>query len=247
MYGHGGTSAYSSGEMYGQLVVYIIWALVLAGLLVKSWTMKTRAKLLFSALATLLCSSAFLCTRFGLIVADASVPIGYRYEAAIIDLLWKGGIVLLFATLVHYTKLWKPLRLGFWAFWAIFAVIHFAYVVLSFILSNDAMNNFKQVEPYNWHYSDRDFGLTYSSSQIDRLKINGRVGLRFSHLQDVIGNVVGETYQDHRSTQVKLGLAADVLAFILAIALIVPATFAWIKKSHPLKSVVSVTCQLYWK
>lgn len=91
----------------------------------------------------LACSFAFLCTRYGLPVADSSIPIGYRFEASIVDLLWKSRIALLFATIIHYTKAWTLSRIAFWAFWAVFTALTLAYVVLSSIVSNDALNHFK--------------------------------------------------------------------------------------------------------
>lgn len=237
LYGNRGTSLYSEAEMYGQLVVYIIWALILVGLLVKSWKSKTRMWLLQSAMFSFVCALAFLCARFGTMVADTSVPIGYRFESAIVDMTWTAGLVLLFATLIHYTKAWKPLRLGFWAVWLIFAALSIAYVVLSFVLAGYGLNHFK--EDWRWHISDRDFAQTLSKAAIDRLKRNGSIGLVFSYIQSLVWDIIDDGYAHSRDIQIKLGLAADIIAFLLALALIVPAAFAWLKKSHGLKSTVS--------
>lgn len=74
------------------------------------------------------------------------------------------------------------------------------------------------------------------------MKTNGSVGLAFSYIQTVVWDIFGDVYLDHRDVQIKLGRAADMLDFLLAVALIVSAGFAWIKKrSHGLMSTVSPT------
>jgi hypothetical protein len=197
-----------------------------------------KASLVQPAIVVFISSFAFLCTRYALLLADSSVPIGYRFEASIVDLLQKLGIVLLFAAVVQYTRVWKPVRFGLWALLAIYAALSLAYIVLSFIVSQDALNSFK--EDWRWHFSDRDFGLTYSAAQIERLKMNGSTPLAFSYLQAVVYDIIGENYLDHRGLQIKIGLATDVLGFLLAVSLIAPAALAWMKKrAHALSSTVS--------
>jgi hypothetical protein len=132
----------------------------------------------------------------------------------------------------------KPISFVLWTMLLLVTGLGLGYVVLSFMVSADGLNHFKDI--WRWHFSDRDFGLTYSKPQIDRLKTNGSVGLAFAFLQSTVYDIFGD-YLDPRDTQIKLGLALDALAFLLALSLLAVAVLPLIKRTSaaPVKSYVS--------
>ncbi|CAI4213240.1 unnamed protein product [Parascedosporium putredinis] len=143
LYGHVYTSLFSKGELYGQLIVYIIWSLVLIGLLYTS--LRTKARLFQAAVTLFLANFIFLCVRFGLLLGEIDVPVGYRYEISIVI----SGI------------------LG-WPLILIYAALSIAYLILDFLVSADAVETYK--EEGAWSIGDHDFGLTMTPNQITGLK-----------------------------------------------------------------------------
>ena len=243
LYGHMFTSLYSKGELYGQLIVYIIWSLVLIGLLLQ--VLKTKGRWIQGAIALFLANFIFLCVRYGLLIGEIDIPVGYRYEISIVTLLERLGAVFLFAAV--FAALQPRKLLGFlgWPLVAIYAALSIAYLIMDFLVSAGALERYK--EEGDWSLTDHDLGLTLTPNQI--------VGLKTSALGEgnglspfyVESRMFDDEYEGHlrdRSIQVKIGVAMDFLAILLSLFLGFLSCFAWIRKNqHPVRETVSPTPQ----
>jgi hypothetical protein len=235
MYGHGNGPFYSDREIYGQLILYCIWTLVLIFSFYKA--MKHGARFLQLAIACFGSCFTFLCVRLGLLIGQSDVPIEYRVESSIVVLLWRLGIVFLFAAFFQ-SDIGKRVRIGFWLGLAIYATLDIAYVVLDFVISSKAVETRKSSGWITgWQLADRDFGLTLTHAMMAELQAyKGRENFLEWKLYDVLGG----TWHRERGAQIKVGVAADFVGFALAGAfLIVGALAFWREKTTRGRNYVS--------
>lgn len=241
LYGHVYTSLFSKGELYGQLIVYIIWSLVLIGLLYTS--LRTKARLFQAAVTLFLANFIFLCVRFGLLLGEIDVPVGYRYEISIVVLLQRLGAIFLFAAVFAALRPKKVSGILGWPLILIYAALSIAYLILDFLVSADAMETYK--EEGVWSIGDHDFGLTMTPNQITGLKttaLGGDDGLSPFYIKRRVYDGDDELFTNHRSIQIKIGVAMDFVAIFLSLLLTFLSCFSWIwtrKNEHPVVETVS--------
>lgn len=235
LYGHVYTSLFSKGELYGQLIVYIIWSLVLIGLLYTS--LRTKARLFQAAVTLFLANFIFLCVRFGLLLGEIDVPVGYRYEISIVVLLQRLGAIFLFAAVFAALRPKKISGILGWPLILIYAALSIAYLILDFLVSADAVETYK--EEGAWSIGDHDFGLTMTPNQITGLKttaLGGDDGLSPFYIEGKVYGGDDELFTNHRSIQIKIGVAMDFVAIFLSLLLTFLSCFSWIwtrKNEHP--------------
>ncbi|KAF2871935.1 hypothetical protein BDV95DRAFT_570954 [Massariosphaeria phaeospora] len=210
LYGHTITF-YDQAELYGQLVPYVIWCLALGFVFVQ--TLKFKTRWLQAAILSFLIAFVFLCARFGLLISESDVPIGYRFESSIVVLGERIGMVFLIAGLFppESRKLFKML---FYPILALCAGLNIAYIVLDFLLSAAALNQYK--DSWTWWLSDRDFGLTLTSRHVRELKLNSGYDVSPFYVEDKVFDGFAD-YHSPRSIHIKIGVAADFLALALAV------------------------------
>lgn len=239
LYGHSYVSLYSNSELYGQLVVYIIWALVLILLLLLTMKPALKARMLQGAISLFLASFIFLCVRFGLLIGENDIPVGYRYETSVVVLLQRLGAVFLFAAVFAALHTKKLFGFIFWPLLAMYAILSIAYLSLDFVVSAAALRAYK--EEGIWLVGDRDFGVTLTTSQVEELKTaaNGS-GLSPYYIARKMFSVGDGAYFRDRGNQVKIGVAMDFLSVFMALYLGLLSCFAWIRKNqHPIRETVS--------
>jgi len=225
MYGY----FYSQSELYGQIVLYAIW--IIALLVIFSQTFKTKARALQLALVLFPISFIFLCVRYGLIIAESDVPIGYRFESSVVILLQRLGMITFIAG-VFPPESSKIFKLIFYPFLGVYGVLNITYIIYDFIISNKALDQFK--DDWTWRYSDRDFGLTLTPYAIDTGLIwNGDTMLSPIFAASRMFDITDEDNWDAmRGVQIKVGVAADFLALALAVFIAAIAGLSLVRKSH---------------
>jgi hypothetical protein len=232
-------SLYSNSELYGQLVVYIIWAIVLILLLLLTLKPALKARLLQGAIFLFLASFIFLCVRFGLLIGENDIPVGYRYETSVVVLLQRLGAVFLFAAVFAALHAKKLFGFIFWPLLAMYAILSIAYLSFDFVVSAAASNAYKE-EGY-WLVGDRDFGVTLTANQVEELKTAaGGTGLSPFYIARKMFSIGSDAYFRDRGNQVKIGVAMDFLSLFMALYLGLLSCFAWIRKNqHPIRETVS--------
>ncbi|KAF2105923.1 hypothetical protein BDV96DRAFT_655197 [Lophiotrema nucula] len=226
MYG----DVYTNTEQYGQVVLYSIWCLALILLFLRSWTLRKQVLWLKVAIVLFFISWVFVCVRFGLIIAQSNVPIGYRFESSVAQILWRLGMVALFAgCFPPDTGKWQGIffRFGVMAY----LCLSITYTVYDFIISSKALSYFK--DDWNWWISDRDFGLTLNEKEIQRLTMRDE---KYIYSPFYIWNFFVSSLSDednyivNRGRQIKFGVAADFIALFLAVYTGVVAWILWVKR-----------------
>jgi hypothetical protein len=235
MYGHWNGPFYSDREIYGQLTLYCIWTLVLIFPFYKS--VKHGARFLQLAIACFGSCFTFLCVRLGLLIGQSDVPIEYRYESSIVVLLWRLGMVFLLAA-VFQPDTGKLVRIGFWLGLAIYGTLDIAYVVLDFVISSKAVETRKSgASITGWQLADRDFGLTLTHSMMAELEAYES---RENFIEWKLYDTLGGTWHRERGVQIKVGVAADFVAFALVGALFIVGALAfWREKTSRGRNYVS--------
>jgi hypothetical protein len=237
IYGSGNGSSFTQAELYGQVILFSIWTLALIVILIT--TLKTKAHTLKVAITLFLISFIFLVVRFALILAESDVPIGYRFESSIVVLLQRLGMVFLFAGSFSPdgSKLFKIL---FYPVLGVYATLNIAYLLLDFFISAKAITAFK--DGWRWRLSDRDSGLTNTPYSLHELTMNGVYTLNPFYVESrMFDSGVEDGWQNQRSIQIKIGVAADSLALMLAVFIAVVAGFSMLRrKKHHSRGSVSV-------
>jgi hypothetical protein len=211
-------SLYSQPELYGQIVVYGIWALVM--LLQLPMARRTRAHLLQGAMFSFLIVFALHCTRYGLLLTGSEIFPAYRYESSVIVLFSKVGLVALFAAALPSPSEKLP-RIVLWVGLVLYAPLGITYVVYDFLISFNAVQEFKADDSYGWKLTDRDFGLTLTQAMLDRLDdMSYEDGF---WIQEKMYDVVFGAFHAMRTTQIKIGVAADYVAALLALYVLIVA------------------------
>lgn len=237
MYGNRYISFYSNSDLYGQLVLFAIWTIALVVLFIL--LRKIKAGFLRLAIGLFLISFIFLAVRFGLLVGEADVPIGYRFESSIVVLLQRLAMPCLFMAVHQQLRSGKVSKLLFWLALSMYAILNVAYSVLDFIISSQALENFK--DTWDWRLSDRDFGLTYTAHEILELKTAATGdGLSPYYIESRAFDGAANDYIYNRAIQIKIGVVADFLAVALAVVIAVMVAMTWVRRRPDFtKSTVS--------
>jgi hypothetical protein len=169
---------------------------------------RKRAWLLQAAMFSFLIAFALHYTRYGLLLTGAEIFPAYWYESSVIVLFSKIGTIALFAAALP-SSTGKLFRLVLWVGLVVYSALAIAYVVLDFLISSTAVREFEADASYGWKLTDRDFGVTLTQAMIDRLQ-------EMSH-----DDVMSGAFHGQRTTQIRVGIAADYVAALLAIYLLV--------------------------
>jgi hypothetical protein len=124
------TAAFIDGKLYGQTIVYGIWALVLLFLICKAWNAKS--KLLMTALFSWLAVYILRCVRYGLIIGRTYVRIEYLFESPVTLLLCCLGSMALFTIVARSLAMPRGVKIGFWIVFAAYALLYLADTGLYF-------------------------------------------------------------------------------------------------------------------
>jgi hypothetical protein len=177
--------------------------------------------LLQAALLSYLCSFIFLTVRFGLIIAESDVPLGYRYESSVVILLQRLGIIFLFAAALAPDAR-KVVKIAFYIALGILLNLNITYLVIDFIISSKAVRNYE--DDWNWRLTDRDFALAYTPYGLEQLTTNGASNLSPFYVESITYDIGSEDgWQKRRRRQVIIGVVADFVALVLALSLAVIA------------------------
>jgi hypothetical protein len=236
IYGQRSFSVFSNNDLYGQLVLFSIWTTVLILLLFRTWKCITRWLQL--AVGAFLIGYIFLGVRYGLIIGKQDIPIGYRYESSIVVSMQSLGMIALFASTIQLQD-GKPLRIGLALLWLPYAILRVVYIILDFLISSQALNEFK--DGWRWTLSDRDFGLTFTKGQIEKLKLSNFHG-RYLAPENIFlrGWPLLEDFWSNRNAQIKVGVAANWLAVALVVSILAVSAVGLIKgKSNRAGGIVS--------
>jgi len=254
MYGHRGRPLWSEAENLGQLVMACIWAAALLLLLFALFRSTRRPPPSADATPTpavpkrglgwplqlgillLFISFVFLAVRYGIISAGANVLIGYRFESSVVVLLQRLGLPLIFLALyqfatptdVHKGRATTLLKVPYLLLLVAYTALNIGYLVTDFLVSASALSSFKH-DGWTWRSGDRDFSLTMTKGMIETLKwVGPGMGFAPGFIRGKLYDFEGEAYLDHRSVQIKLGLAADAVAVVLSLLLLALAGSAWL-------------------
>lgn len=215
----------SDANTYGQLIPNVIFAAALLGVFFIN--RRPAAKLAQLATFCFFTACVFQSVRWGLITHNIEIPHGYRCEASIIVMMQRVGWPVLLAALLRAMRPGKILGAGPWAGLFVLSVLNVTYVVYDFILTDLAIKDFKMSEVF-WSLSDRDFGSLWSKSMVDRftdqpedndyrIKWSQDDALRYRAWNVYMAS--GSPNRKDRDTQIKIGLAADVVALLVVLAL----------------------------
>lgn len=218
---------YATGSIYGQLVVNAILAAAL--LVVFFLNRRPAAKLAHLATFCFFAGCVFQCVRWGLVARDNWIPHGYRFESSVIVLLQRLGWPVLLAALLRAMRPGKILGAGPWLGVLVLGVLNVAYVAYDFVLSDSAVKEWGQYSKGGgWILGDRDFGLLWTRSMVGRFtdqpeyvtypttwSLDAATRFRAWRMYLPEGSAV---FRD-RDTQIKIGLAADVVALVLVVAI----------------------------
>lgn len=225
IYGSRVASQFTQSELYGQVVLYSIWCLALV--VIYFFSVKPQHRWLPGlrlGILSYICAYIFLIVRYALIISESDVPFDYRYESSVVVMLERLGMVFLLGGAFPGPEARHVTKLVFWPFLAILAALNIAYFVLDFLISADAIAAMKDSITWSWHLSDRDFGLINTPHAINELIMNGRTRLSPYYVEERMYDISDERgWQTRRDAQIKTGVAADFLALILAVGLLVMA------------------------
>ncbi len=218
---------YSDANMYGQLVVNAIFAAALIA--VSLLNRRPAAKLTHLATFCFFAACVFQCVRWGLSLPDDWVPHGYRYESSVVVLLQRLGWPVLLTALLRAMRPGKILAAGPWLGVLVLGVLNLAYVVYDFILTDAAVKEWELGEVQGpWRLGDRDFALLWTKSMVGRFTDQpGYTPRPLTWSRDWATRFRAERLYlpadssvfRNRDTQIKIGIAADVVALLLVLAI----------------------------
>lgn len=233
---------YTTQDIYGQLAINAIFAALL--LAVFFLNRRPAAKLVHLATFCFFTACVLQCVRWGLVGGYNWVPRGYRFEASVIVLLQRLGWPVLLFALLCAMRPGKMLGAGPWLGILVLGVLNLAYTVYDFLICSSALKNLDQYIPFDgatdndffldwvkdirWLLGDRDFSLLWTQSMVGRFTDQPKYvsDATWWNLDAVIYYRLqrlylprGSTGFQERDTQIKLGLAADVLALVLVVAI----------------------------
>ncbi|KAF2187522.1 hypothetical protein K469DRAFT_685985 [Zopfia rhizophila CBS 207.26] len=222
IYGDRYISFYSNGELYAQLMLFIIWSITLILLFLLSQTRKTKARWLQLTMGLFLISFILLCARYGLLVSESDVPLGidlnHLSSFCCINLEWPSYL---------------PQFISCCSIGGVRNTEHGVFDLgFHYILASP--------EWIQRYFSDRDFGLTYTARQIRELKTSsdGVSGLSPYYIESRAFDPAADGYLHDRGIQIKISVTADFLAVALAVFIAVMAGMMWARRSNPVKDTV---------
>lgn len=134
----------------------------------------------------------------------------------------------LFAVCFPRAEARKNVRIVFWSFLVGFATLNFIYIIRDFITSHLAVQNWKYgASTSEWTISDRDFGLLTTGFAMRELTLSGGSPLRPLDVEEVMLDVGDE---EGRDLDIKIGVAADFLALVLAVIVFFVAVIPGLRK-----------------
>ncbi|OAA59464.1 hypothetical protein ISF_06399 [Cordyceps fumosorosea ARSEF 2679] len=220
---------YDTGSLYGMLVVN---ALLAAALLLPLY-LNRRPLAKTALLATLLFfgGCVFQCVRWGLVVPDNWVPHGYRFEGSVIVLLQRLGWPTLLAALLLAMRPGKILGAAAGSGVLLLAALNIAYLVLDFVISDGAVKDWLAGDSLGgspWRLGDRDFGVLWTRRMVKRFTDQpGYAAYPTTWSRDqatmyrawLLYVPPGSAAYRNRDAQIKVGIAADVVALLVVLAL----------------------------
>jgi hypothetical protein len=238
-------SLYSNTDLYGQIIPYACWIAILLVALVVS--LKPCPRLLQLAMFSFICSFAFLCTRYALLLTESDVPIAFRYESSVAVLMWQIGTVALLNSTLPLPK-GKATKIYVWIGSAVYAALSITFVVYDFVISSIAVKGYESSPlNYGWKLTDRDFGLTLTQAMLDVLEYNARYygdsgsmeGYDNRFVHDKLYDVNKGLFHRERLQQTRIGVALDIVALILVVSMIIIAIMVRSKGVEPVTTKVS--------
>lgn len=217
---------YSNTNLYGQVVVNAIWAATLLVVLLFI-NRKPAAKLVQTASFCFFTACIFLSVRWGLMIAVNWVPHGYRFEHSVVVLMQRLGVPILLAALIRAMKPSKILGAAPWVGVVILAALNITYIVYDFLLSDASVKEWNHTGG-PWRLSDRDFAELMSKSMVGKYSDNPeyRKYATVWSLDDItrfrlwlMYDPTEPTIMHNRDIQIKIGLAADVIAMLLVLVI----------------------------
>jgi hypothetical protein len=245
MYGDITGPLYSDTDIYGQLISYACWTVIIFVTLVMSLNSDTR--LLQLAILSFISSFAFLCTRYALLLTGTDVPVAFRYESSVVVLMWRIGMVALLASTLPLLK-GKASKIYIWIGLAVYAALNITFVIYDFIISSIAVKGFKSSPSrYGWKITDRDFGLTLTQAMLNVLEGNAKyygdsgwmVGYDNGFVHDKLYDVNDGLFHQERSQQARIGVAVDIVALVIVVSMIFIAIAVRLKGAEPVIGKVS--------
>ncbi|XWW98687.1 hypothetical protein V2A60_006689 [Cordyceps javanica] len=218
---------YTTGSVYGMLVVNAILA---AALLVACFVNRRPvAKLALLAALLFLAGCVFQCVRWGLVVPDNWVPHGYRFESSVVVLLQRLGWPAVLAALLRAVRPGRVLAAaaGLPGL-LVLAALNVAYVVYDFLLSDLAVKDWEASGSGPYVLGDRDFGVLWTRGMVGRFTDQpGYVRRPSTWSRDwatrfrawLMYTPPGSSGFRDRDTQIKIGIAADVMALVVVLAI----------------------------
>ncbi|KAJ6787542.1 hypothetical protein PWT90_02797 [Aphanocladium album] len=213
---------YPRADLFGMLIVNAIWAGAL--LLVFFINRRPAAKLTQFAIFCFFNACVFQSVRWGLILGYVPIPHGYRYEASVIVLTQRLGWVKLLAALVRAMRPGKILGAGPWVGVFVLGALNLTYVVYDFILSDLAVKDWTAGS--SWTAGDRDFSLLWTEKMVGAYayqldEVYPTTYNRDKALQRLWRVYLPQPYAQFKSRgiQVKIGVAADVIALLLVLVI----------------------------
>lgn len=215
---------YDNGNLYGMLVINALFA---AALLVPlALNRRPLAKLALLASFLFFTGCVFQSVRWGLIIPDNWILHGYRVESSVVVLVQRLGWPAVLAALL---RAMRPGRLSAAAAWAgvlLLGVLNLAYAALDFVVSDAAIKDW-ETPPIGWILGDRDWALLWTpgmvrsfTDQPTREHEPGTWSLNTARNRAWLLYLPAESgIFRKRDAQIKLGLAADVIALLVVLAL----------------------------
>ncbi len=245
MYGDIQGPLYSDTDLRGQLITYACWIVIISLTLAVSFKPGTRVLQL--AMLSFIASFAFLCARYTLLITESEVPVAFRYESSVVVLMWRIGTVALLASTLPSLK-GKVSKIYVWIGLAAYAGLSITFVVYDFLISSVAVKGFKSSPlDYGWKITDRDFGLTLTQAMLDALEENAQyygdsgwvVDFDNEFVHDKLYDVYDGLFHQQRMEQARIGVAADIVALLLVVSLILIAIAARSGRTEYVTSKVS--------
>lgn len=220
MYGHRTSSVFTDIEIIAQLGIYLFWILILLGAYLRF--RKVPAVMSRLAIATFVSALIFLIVRYGLIFANISVPIGYRHESSIVDLLYWLGITCLLISISGEIEFNRIQGLVNIFLNGSFACLSLTYIVYDFLISEQASDHHMLTK--EWWLSDREFGLVLDPANVRKLL--GQVsGFSPTYIKSRMLDSTGSKYSKDRSVAIQIGVASDSIG--LSISGLLVGMIAW--------------------
>jgi hypothetical protein len=239
MYGHRTTSLFTDTEVIAQIGIYVFWIMVLLGAYLR--LRKVSAVMSRLAIAAFVSAFIFLIARYGLIFANISVPIGYRHESSIVNLLCWLGITCLFISISGEIEVNRIQGLINAFLNGSFACLSLTYIVYDFLISEQASDHHMATK--EWWLSDREFGLALDTANVRKL-LGERNGFSPAYIKSRMLDSTTSKYSRDRSVAIQISLASESIGLCISVLLV--GLIAWkVLKRRSHQIVCPVSFKLY--